>query len=99
VVMHGTDTTVEFFGTRIDAYLLASMILQRSDYKKGTPIRLLSCSTGCTDHTGNCVAQLLATELDVTVEAPTAKLYFDDDGRGNIKLDRRVSSYETIYLE
>lgn len=80
VVMHGTDTAVWFFETKIDAYTLAQIIRQRPDYKKGTPIRLLSCNTGNTDNTGNCVAQLLANELDVKVLAPTDLLMVDHDG-------------------
>ena len=80
VVMHGTDTAVWFFETKIDAYTLAQIIRQRPDYKKGTPIRLLACNTGNTDNTGDCVAQLLANELDVKVLAPTDLLMVDHDG-------------------
>ena len=80
VVMHGTDTAVWFFETKIDAYTLSQIIRQRPDYKKGTPIRLLSCNTGNTDNTGNCVAQLLANELGVKVIAPIDLLHVSADG-------------------
>ena len=80
VVIHGTDTAVWFFETKIDAYTLSQIIRQRPDYKKGTPIRLLSCNTGNTDSTGNCVAQLLANELGVKVIAPIDLLHVSADG-------------------
>ena len=75
VAIHGRETSVDFYGTPIDAYTLAKIILQRKDYKRGTPVRLLSCNTGNTTNTGNCFAQLLANELDVDVEAATDVLY------------------------
>ena len=78
--MHGVDTAVWFFETKIDAYTLSQIIRQRPDYKKGTPIRLLSCNTGNTDNTGNCVAQLLANELGVKVIAPIDLLHVSADG-------------------
>ena len=56
------------------------LVQGRPDYKKGTPIRLLSCNTGNTDSTGNCVAQLLANELGVDVLAPTDILVVNPDG-------------------
>ena len=75
VAIHGRETSVDFYGTPIDAYTLAKIILRRKDYKRGTPVRLLSCNTGNTTNTGNCFAQLLANELDAIVEAPTGMLY------------------------
>ena len=80
VAMHGGDTSVEFFGTPIDAYTLSQIIRQREDYISGTAIRLLSCSTGNIDNTGDCVAQLVANELGVHVIAPTDTLYVDQNG-------------------
>ena len=80
VALHGRDTSVEFFGTPIDAYTLAQIIRQREDYGSGTAIRLLSCSTGSIDNTGDCVAQLVANELGVVVKAPTDTLYVDQNG-------------------
>ena len=81
VALHGGDTNVEFFGTPIDAYTLSQIIRQREDYNSGTAVRLLSCSTGNIDNTGDCVAQLVANELGVHVIAPTDTLYVDQEGR------------------
>ena len=80
VALHGSPTSVEFFGEPIDAYLLANIIRNRKDYEKGTKIRLLSCNTGNTEPTGDCVAQIVANELGVQVEAPTKKIYVFVDG-------------------
>ena len=109
VVMHGVDTAVWFFETKIDAYTLSQIIRQRPDYKKGTPIRLLSCNTGNTDSTGNCVAQLLANELDVDVFAPTEELYVDCNGQitvgendcGEMKRfrSRRIGKHEEHFYQ
>lgn len=80
VTTHGADTFVDFFGENIDAYTLANIIRNRKDYVKGTNIRLLSCSTGSTENTGNCFAQLLANELGICVKAPTKKIYVFENG-------------------
>lgn len=80
VALHGSPTSVEFFGEPIDAYLLANIIRNRKDYEKGTKIRLLSCNTGNTESTGDCVAQIVANELGVQVEAPTDIIYVFLDG-------------------
>ena len=80
VALHGSPTSVEFFGERIYAYLLANIIRNRKDYEKGTKIRLLSCNTGNTESTGDCVAQIVANELGVQVEAPTDIIYVFSDG-------------------
>lgn len=80
VALHGSPTSAEFFGETIDAYTLAKIIRNREDYVSGTPVRLLSCSTGNTDTTGNCFAQILANTLKVEVEAPTETLYVYPDG-------------------
>lgn len=84
VAMHGSDTSVEFFGERIDAYTLSQIVRQRKDYKLGMPVRLLSCSTGNTDNTGDCVAQIVANELGVIVEAPNDTLFAYEDGHMEI---------------
>lgn len=80
VALHGTPTSAEFFGEKIDAYTLSSIIRNRKDYNPGTKVRLLSCSTGNTDETGDCFAQILANELGVQVEAPTKTLWVSSDG-------------------
>lgn len=94
VALHGAPTSAEFFGEKIDAYTLASVIRNRKDYPKGSKVRLLSCSTGNTDETGDCFAQILANELGVQVEAPTdtifvnpsGEYYIGDDGEGIMKI-------------
>lgn len=80
VALHGNPTSTEFFGETIDAYMLANIIRNRNDYIKGTKVRLLSCNTGNTEITGNCVAQIVANELGVQVEAPTDIIYVNPDG-------------------
>ncbi len=84
VALHGSPTSAEFFGEEIDAYTLASIIRNRKDYAPGTKVRLLSCSTGNTDETGDCFAQLLANELNVEVEAPTKDILVYPDGSFDI---------------
>lgn len=99
IVTHGADTFVDFFGEPIDAYTLANIIRNRKDYIKSTNIRLISCSTGNTENTGNCFAQILANELGVIVKAPTqiinvypnGTFFVDDDAdyfnpKGEMKL-------------
>ena len=73
--MHGSETSVDFFGEKIDGYLLADIIRNCKDYVNGTKIRLFSCSTGMTKTTGDCVAQIVADELEAQVLAPTKLLY------------------------
>lgn len=80
VALHGTSTSAEFFGEPIDAYTLAEIIRNREEYVPGMKIRLLSCSTGNTDNTGNCFAQVLANALGGDVEAPTQKIWAYDNG-------------------
>ena len=80
VALHGTPTSAEFFGEEIDAYTLANIIRNRKDYESGKKIRLLSCSTGKTDETGDCFAQILANELGVEVEAPTKDILVFPNG-------------------
>ncbi len=80
VALHGAETTAEFFGKTIDAYTLAQIIRERPDYRPGEPIRLLSCSTGATNTTGNCFAQILANELNTVVIAPNKVLFVNPDG-------------------
>lgn len=80
VALHGNPTSAEFFGEPIDAYTLAKIIRNRPDYTPGTSIRLFSCSTGKTEYTGDCFAQILANELDVQVFAPDDIIYAEEDG-------------------
>lgn len=84
VALHGSPTSTEFFGEDIDAYTLAVIIRNRKDYISGTKVRLLSCSTGNTDETGDCFAQILANELGIEVEAPTKDILVYQDGAFDI---------------
>ena len=49
-----------------------------NDYKKGQPIRLLSCNTGSTM---SGFAQSLANKLNVVVEAPTKLVWAYPNGK------------------
>ena len=70
VVLHGWPNHLEFFGQDIDVETLCAIIAQRKDYKKGTPIRLISCYTGSIK---DGVAQYVSNKLNVDVEAPDKK--------------------------
>lgn len=70
VVLHGWPDHLEFFGQKIDVETLCAIIAQRKDYKKGVPIRLISCYTGKKE---DGVAQYVANKLHVDVEAPDRK--------------------------
>ena len=89
VALHGAETTAEFFGKTIDAYTLAQIIRERPDYRPGEPIRLLSCSTGATNTTGNCFAQILANELNTLVIAPNDTLFVNPDGSVYVSDDKK----------
>jgi len=70
VVLHGWPHHMEFFGQNIDVETLCAIIAQRKDYRKGTPIRLISCYTGSEE---DGIAQYIANKLHVDVEAPDKK--------------------------
>lgn len=74
VVMHGNSEAVSFFGTLIDYQTLGAIIMGRSDYKKGTPIRLFSCSTGKGEHP---FAEYLSKQLNVEVKAPNQDIHIN----------------------
>ncbi|MCR4645068.1 MAG: hypothetical protein K5695_06635 [Oscillospiraceae bacterium] len=72
VVMHGTSEFASFFGTPIDYQTLGAIIMGRSDYKRGTPIRLFSCSTGKGD---DSFAENLSRMLSTEVKAPDQDIH------------------------
>lgn len=76
VIAHGTTHSimVEYAGkeVEVDSRLAASLIARQPNYKKGQPIRLLSCNTG-KDPAG--FAQNLANKLNATVYAPNDYLW------------------------
>lgn len=74
ITLHGEEKLAYFYGDKIDSRTLARIIKQRQDYH-GEPVRLLSCNTGKTDENGDCFAQRLANELNVSVKAPNNFLW------------------------
>lgn len=97
VAMHGNGKNVQFFGQTIDADTLAQIIFSRKDYKRGTPIRLLSCSTGAEDKDGDCIARWLADTMNVDVLAPTDDYYLEIDNYG--KLHEKVGVLDDGYFK
>lgn len=61
---------------KLDHLQLADLIRARPDYKQGTPVMLYSCSVG-KKHNG--IAQKLANELDVPVQAPSGLITSPND--------------------
>lgn len=80
VVCHGAPDFVEVLGKKTDHKLLADVIRQRDDYEEGTPVLLLSCSTGKDPRRGPCFAQRLADELGAPVTAPNGILQVFSNG-------------------
>lgn len=80
VVSHGLPDSVLLLNERADHETLADIIMARSDYTPGTPVRLLACSTGRQDGNAPCIAQRLADELGVDVTAPNDILWVFSDG-------------------
>ena len=85
IISHGTDTTVDLFGEPIDGYILASVMMSRHDHTPGQGFRLLSCYTGVTDRTGDCVAQILSNQTNEMVLAPVDLVYTTGDGKVYVK--------------
>lgn len=81
VYVHGYSQTVDLdpttFGRQIDSRRLANLI-RSYGWKKGQPIRLLSCSTGRGE---NPIAQHLANQLGVEVTAPTEDVKIIGEGK------------------
>jgi len=81
VVAHGKSNTIQIEHNgevlEIDSRIASKLISRKSDYKKGQPLRLLSCETGASDFG---FAQNLANKLNVIVEAPTKLVWARSDG-------------------
>lgn len=95
VVAHGNEMAIEVThnGRKItvDSRVAARLIKERG-YKKGQPVKLLSCNTGKLDAG---FAQNLANKLGVTVLAPTKYVWTDE--RGNCFVaDRRYDTEEMV---
>lgn len=71
-VTHGGKTV------EVNARTVAKMLQARTDYRRGQPIRLLSCNTGSSTAG---FAQNLANKLNVVVEAPTKLVWAYPNGR------------------
>ena len=83
--MHGNPKNVAFSSAE-DAPImtpkaLAVVISQNKNYKKGQPVRLLSCSTGKEIPFDDCFAQKLANEINASVVAPKDTLYINELGK------------------
>ena len=96
IAAHGTSTSIEIFRTPINSETLAKIIMARKDYKKGTPIRLLSCFTG-DDSTGTCFAQELAEMLETEVIAPPFELLISESGR--LGKQNKYGKFESVNVE
>lgn len=91
VCCHGGPYSVKLNGKVADAETLCAIIAQRPDYKKGQPIRLLSCSTGKRD---DGIAQYIADKLQTTVVAPSDTLWVYPSGKMTIGPEPRADSGE-----
>lgn len=82
VVAHGKDAIIQIEHNgktiEIDSRITSKLLSRRGDYKRGQPIRLLSCDTGASS-TG--FAQNLANKLNVVVEAPTKLVWAFPNGK------------------
>lgn len=81
VIGHGTPTTINMKGERIDGYTLAGILWQKDEYENGRGIRLIACQSGRTDETGDCIAQILANEMNVKVLAPVNDVLASPSGK------------------
>ena len=99
VVIHGTDTNTQIMHNgswvKLDQRRLALIIKKSKDYKKGAPIRLMSCSTGAKQ---DGFAQNLANKLGVPVYAPSGKLWIKSNGTMSIGATAETNTgYWKIY--
>ena len=82
VVAHGGQAVIQIESNgetiKVDSRIAAKLIQQKADYKRGQPIRLLSCDTGSSN---SGFAQNLANKLGVVVEAPTKLVWALPNGR------------------
>ena len=89
VVAHGGTTIIQVTHNgqviEIDSRIAAKLIKSKENYKRGKPIRLLSCNTGGSKEG---FAQNLANKLGVIVEAPTKLIWAYPNGK-YIVADRR----------
>ena len=81
VVAHGGATIMQVTHNgeilEINSRTATKLIKSKTDYKRGQPIRLLSCDTGSST---SGFAQNLANKLNVVVEAPTKLVWAYSNG-------------------
>ena len=82
VVAHGGSAIIQVTHNgqkiEVDARTAAKLIKSKGEYKRGQPIRLLSCNTGALT---SGFAQNLANKLGVVVEAQTKLVWAYPNGR------------------
>ncbi len=82
VVAHGGTAIIQVTHNgktlEINSRTAAKLIKSKGEYKRGQPIRLLSCNTGAST---SGFAQNLANKLRVVVEAPTKLVWAYPNGR------------------
>lgn len=82
VVAHGGTTIIQVTHNgqiiEVNSRVAAKLIKTNERYKRGQPIRLLSCNTGAST---SGFAQNLANKLGVIVEAPTKLVWAYPNGR------------------
>ena len=82
VIAHGDSHNIEIETGgkvyKIQHRTAAKILSKNTAYKKGQPIRLLSCNTGKVD---DGFAQNLANKLNVPVKAPTKYAFAYEDGK------------------
>lgn len=82
VVAHGTSAIIQVTHNGktlfLDSRATARLIQAKGEYKRGQPIRLLSCNTGASI---SGFAQNLANKLNVVVEAPTKLVWAYPSGK------------------
>lgn len=81
IAMHGTDESVELFGTKVNDKVLANIIKNRKDYNNRDEIVLISCNTGNETKGKNNFAQKLADRINRNVYAPTRYGAISADGK------------------
>ena len=101
--IHGNPKNVAFSSAK-DAPImtpkaLAVSISQNTNYKKGQPVRLLSCSTGKGIPFDDCFAQKLANEINAPVIAPTDTLFISRKGNLTTGMDNsgKMETFRPIY--
>ena len=82
IIAHGDSNNIEIESGgkthRIHHRIAAKILSKNPSYKKGQPVRLISCNTG---KDANGFAQNLANKLNVPVKAPTKYAFVRENGK------------------